>query len=260
MSWSLDFESIKHNLIIAMRELRRQSLQLWTVAADPGVGWQSVLSELSIMRVRGSERREERRDHPVPASHQDQPAAQYTESTLTAAKLNKFLLLIRSTTASHTAQSLSSQVSRAPIGPQLARSQLWTNRRARHGEHDFIISHWGACRARLSQVYKTKVVTALCSVSSELAGERQREERKCGGQLSEPERTKYPAFVVKSVFLAWWLLLLLRCPAMALLEIGAQNTQWDLAGYTNPSPLSVNTFQPPQLEKLRKSRRTRGKL
>ena len=38
MSWSLDFESIKHNLIIAMREFRRQSLQLWTVAADPGVG------------------------------------------------------------------------------------------------------------------------------------------------------------------------------------------------------------------------------
>ena len=117
MSWSLDFESIKHNLIIAMRELRRQSLQLWTVAADPGVGWQSVLSELSIMRVRGSERREERRDHPVPASHQDQPAAQYTESTLTAAKLNKFLLLIRSTTASHTAQSLSSQSPGPPLVP-----------------------------------------------------------------------------------------------------------------------------------------------
>ena len=48
-------------------------------------------------------------------------------------------------------------VSRHPIGGELARSQLSANRRARHWEHDFIISHWGACRARLSQVYKTKV-------------------------------------------------------------------------------------------------------
>ena len=56
-------------------------------------------------------------------------------------------------------------------------------------------------------------MTALCSISSELAGERQKEERKCGGQLSEPERTKYPAFVVKSVFLAWWLLLLPEMPS-----------------------------------------------
>ena len=92
------------------------------------------------MVVRGRERRDTTNDHRV--CHQDQPAAQYTESTpLTAAKLNKFLLLIRSTTASHTAQSLSSPVSRAPIGPELARSQLWTNRRARHGQYDFIISH-----------------------------------------------------------------------------------------------------------------------
>ena len=102
----LNFKSLKYNLIIAKREFLGVSRQVWTW------GW----VEVSIMVVRGRERRDTTNDHRV--CHQDQPAAQYTESTpLTAAKLNKFLLLIRSTTASHTAQSLSSQSPGPPLVP-----------------------------------------------------------------------------------------------------------------------------------------------
>ena len=65
--------------------------------------------------------------------------AQHTPSS--AAKLNKFLLLIRSTTASLTAQSLSSQCP----GPPLAGGQPGLSCQPigepDTSQHDFIISH-----------------------------------------------------------------------------------------------------------------------
>ena len=101
--FGLNVESFKYNLIIAKREFRGLSHQVRTW------GW----VELSIMVVRGREICTTR-DHRV--CHQDQPAAQYRESTpLTAAKLNKFLLLRLWWWIDLTAQSLSSQ----STGPSL---------------------------------------------------------------------------------------------------------------------------------------------
>ena len=158
---------------------KRENFPCWIDCGTTVVYWPgSVVSgELSITRVWGlwgRERREETSRVPTTASRSIY--REYSPLLLTAAKLNKFLLLIRSTTIHHH-HSLSHctvsviSVNRAPIGPPLARSQLWTNGRARHGEYDFIISHWGACRARLSQVYKTKVVTAQSSLKSEVPGQ-----------------------------------------------------------------------------------------
>ena len=68
-------------------------------------------------------------------------------------------------------------------------------------------------------------MTAQPSLDTELSGEIHGRPGQGSSEQSEVEKAKYPEFVVKSVFLAWWLLLLPRCPAMALLEIGAQNTE-----------------------------------
>ena len=115
-------------------------------------------------------------------------------------------------------------VSRAPIGLQLARSQLWTNRRARHGEHDFIISHWGACRPDYHRFTRRKYLLEL-SIKTRLSAQTPPDRRRA--PVRSVRRGRRAVTICCEVIFLSVVAAAVRCPVMALLEIGAQNTDSD---------------------------------